>query len=89
MKEEIERVELIDKNLQELLISKYKVTFYDKLFNQKIEQIKEQKVDKDNKIIKRIDKMYKGELLKESKILYDYDPFKKYEKEEKLNNIHI
>jgi endonuclease/exonuclease/phosphatase family metal-dependent hydrolase len=68
------KVEVLDKNTQEFLKDKYKVTFYDSL---------PEKVNRsmnDSPIIQRINRMYQGELLRELNVpLYNYDPFLKYE----------
>jgi len=76
------KVEILNKNTQNFLKEKYKVTFYDTLPEKETLKL-------DNSpIIQRINKMYNGELLKEAnKPLYNYEPFKKYEHKE--DEIHF
>ena len=78
---DIPKVELIDKKTQQFLIDKYKVTFYDSLPEKQPDEFI------DSPIIKRINKMYMGDLLVESGIpLYNYEPFKMFEfKERKIH----
>jgi endonuclease/exonuclease/phosphatase family metal-dependent hydrolase len=85
------KVELLNRNIQVFLKEKYNVTFYDTLSDDS-EKNKDKVVNNDefknNPIIKRIDKMYMGSLLRDHDVpLYDYAPFKKYEHKE--DEIHF
>jgi endonuclease/exonuclease/phosphatase family metal-dependent hydrolase len=77
----LDKIELIDSNTQNILKSKYNVTFYDTLSN--ILEEKKQLSVVNNPVIKRIDKMYNGELMRKINTpLNEYPIFKKYEKKE-------